>query len=181
MRTPRALVVLAAVVLTACQSQRTVLSDAQKAALADSARTIVRTMVANANKLDFASYFNDYSADADARYVENGALVPSLDAFKKEYADMAPMLDSLTNMVTTIDALVLGPDAVAVTMPDPFVIKAKGRAAAKAEGVWTAIIQRRNGKLQIVQTHESWVNPEAVMAAIMGPPTPPAKGVATKK
>lgn len=162
-----------ALALAACAKPP--LTEQQKAALADSAKTIVRTMLANANKLDFASYFNDYSADADARYVENGALVASLDAFKKEYADMAPMLDSLTNMVTTVDALVLGPDAIAITMPDPFTIKAKGRAAVKAEGVWTAIIQRRNGKLQIVQTHESWVNPEAVMAAVMGPQTPAAK------
>jgi hypothetical protein len=169
---------LAVSVLAACQNEPAALTDAQKAALADSAKTIVRNMVANANKLDFDSYFKDYSGDADTRYVENGALIPSLAAFKKQYADMAPILDSLTNMVDVIDAIVLGPDAVAITMPDPFIVKAKGRAAVKAHGVWTAIVQRRSGKLQIVQTHESWVNPESVMAALVGPP---AKAAVAKK
>ncbi len=164
--------------LTACQPQPVALTDAQKTALADSAKAIVHTMVANANKLDFNAYFQDYSADADTRYIENGALIPSLDAFKKSYLDLAPSFESLTNTLDATDAIVLGPDAVAITFPFHFSFKPKGRAEYEGQGLWTGLLQRRSGKWQIVQTHESWVNAEQAMAAMMGPP---AKDAAKKK
>lgn len=82
------ILVIFAVFGFSCQPQPATLTEAQKAAIADSAKTVVQLMLTNANKLDFVAYFDHYSADPDARYIENGSVRPSLDTVKKAYADM---------------------------------------------------------------------------------------------
>ena len=154
-----------------CQPQPTSLTDVQKAAIEDSAKAVVNAVIANANKLDFNAYFQFYSADADGRYIENGSMSPSLDEMKKGYIDLAPTLESLQNTVDAIDVLVLGPDAASLTVPFHFSFKPKGHPEYKAQGVFSVIVQRRAGSWKIVQSHESWVNPEQVMAALVPPAT----------
>jgi hypothetical protein len=154
-----------------CQNQPAPFTEAQKAAIADSARAVVQAMLANANKLDFTAYFNDYSADPNARYIENGLLYPSLDAMKRLYADLNPIFESLQNTPDVWYPTVLGSDAVAITVPLHFSLKPKGLPEFTAQSVWSGIVQRRGGKWTIIQSHESWVNPEQVMAALT-PPLP---------
>lgn len=159
-----------AILALCCQPQPTTLTEAQKASIADSAKAVVQLMLTNANKLDFVAYFDHYSADPDSRYIENGMLYPSLDAMKKTYADMNPLFESLMNVPDAWDMIVLSSDAVAITLPLHFSFKPKGLPEYKAQSVWTGVVQRRSGKWTIVQSHESWVNPEQVMAALMPPP-----------
>jgi hypothetical protein len=151
----------------ACQPQQHSLTDSQKAAIADSAKTVVQLMLANADRLDFVAYFDNYSADPDARYIENGFLYPSLDTMKKFYADLNPLFESLKNKPDGWDMTVLGSDAVAITMPFHMTFKPKGLPEYTAQGIWTGVVQRRNGKWTIMQSHESWINPEQVMAALV--------------
>jgi hypothetical protein len=153
-----------------CQNQPATFTEAQKAAIADSAKAVVQAMLANANKLDFVAYFNDYSADPNAWYIENGSLYPSLDAMKKSYADLNPIFESLQNTPDAWDMTVLGSDAVAITMPLHFSFKPKGLPEFTAQSVWSGIVQRRGGRWTIIQSHESWLNPEQVMAALTPPP-----------
>jgi len=153
-----------------CQDQPATFTEVQKAAIADSARAVVQAMLANANKLDFVAYFNDHSADPNARYIENGLLYPSLDAMKKLYADLNPLFESLQNTPDAWDMTVLGSDVVAITMPLHFRLKPKGLPEFTAQSVWSGIVQRRGGRWTIIQSHESWVNPEQVMAALTPPP-----------
>jgi len=164
------ILVILAVFAFSCQPQPTTLSEAQKAAIADSAKAVVQLMLSHADKLEFEAYFSVYSTDADVRCVENGSLYPSLDAIKKAYAQMQPMFESLHNAPDAWNITVLGTDAVAITMPEHFTFKPKGLPEYKAQGVWSGIVQRRGGKWTIIQSHESWVNPEQVMAALMPPP-----------
>jgi ketosteroid isomerase-like protein len=168
MKTPLFAVTLLAFAIFAfsCQPQPTTLTDTQKAAVADSAKAVVQLMLANANKLDFVAYFNHYSADPDSRYIENGSLYPSLEAMKKNYADNLSF-ESLNNTPDTWDMIVLSSDAVVITMPFHFSFKPKGLPEYKAQGVWTGVVQRRSGKWAIIQSHESWIDPEKVMAALM--------------
>ena len=126
-------------------------------------------MLANADKLDFVAYFNHYSTDRDGRYIENGSMYPSLDAMKKNYADNL-FLESLKNTPDAWDITVLGSDAVVITMPFHFSFKPKGLPEYKGQGVWTGVVQRRSGSWTIIQSHESWIEPEKVMAALMPPP-----------
>jgi hypothetical protein len=171
MKTPLfALTLLAFAILAfSCQPQPTTLTEAQKAAIADSAKAVVQLMLTNANKLDFVAYFNHYSPDPDGRYIENGSLYPSLEAMKKNYADNLSF-ESLNNTPDTWDMIVLSSDAVVITMPFHFSFKPKGLPEYKAQGVWTGVVQRRSGKWAIVQSHESWIEPEKVIAALMPPP-----------
>jgi len=173
MKTPLfALTLLAFAILAfSCQPQPTTLTDTQKAAIADSAKTVVQLMLANANKLDFVAYFNHYSADPDGRYIENGSLYPSLEAMKKNYADSSPLYESLNCTPDAWDMIVPSSDAVVITMPFHFSFKPKGLPEYKAQGVWTGVVQRRSGKWAIIQSHESWIDPEKVMAALL-PPQP---------
>ena len=153
-----------------CQPQPAALTEAQKAAIADSGRAVVQLMLTHANRLDFVAYFANYSADADARYIENGSFYPSLDAMKKAYAGLALVLDSLQNTPDAWDVRVLSSDVIAVTMPLHFNFKPKGLPEHKAQGVWSGIVQRRGDSWTIIQSHESWINPEQVMAALVSPP-----------
>lgn len=155
----------------ACQAGSHDLSDAQRGAVADTARMIVQDVFNKSNRLDFMAALTSYSPDADARYIENGVLIPSFDALKKEYAELGPTLDSLANTVDSLNVLVLATDAAAVTAPVHFRIKAKGRPAYTGQYVWSGIVQRRRGAWKIVQSHESWVNAQDVMAALAPPST----------
>jgi len=159
-----------ALLAASCQPQPTAFTEAQKAAIADSAKAVVQLMLTHADKLDFVAYFNDYSPDPDARYIENGLLYPSLDAMKKAYADFKPLFESLKNKPEAWDMIVLSSDAVVITMPSHFNFKPKGLPEYRGQYVWTGVVQRRNGKWAIIQSHESWLNPEQVMAALMPPP-----------
>jgi len=84
--------------------------------------------------------------------------------------DFHPLFESLVNTPDAWDMIVLSSDAVAITMPLHSSFKPKGLPEYKAQGVWTGVVQRRSGKWTIIQSHESWVNPEQVMAALMPPP-----------
>ena len=169
--------VLMLVTMCGCQTQPGGLTPAQKAAVADAAKTVVQTIFQKSNQLDFAGALALYSADSDARYMENGVLFPSLEAVRKEYAELGPTLELVENKIDSEDVLVLADDAAAVTVPVHLRIKAKGRSQYEAQYVWSGIVQRRNGTWQLVQSHESWLNAEQVMAAI----TPPAAAQAPPK
>jgi hypothetical protein len=154
-----------------CQPQPTVLTDAQKAAIADSAKAVVQDHFAGAQKLTGKAFFQSYSSDPDVRYVENGVLYPSLASAKASVDSSYGMLESLTPGVDTFDVVVLGPEAAAVTAPFHFTLKTKAGKEAKGQGVFSAVVQLRAGRWQIVLSHESEVNLAELMAA-MAPPKP---------
>ena len=174
---PRILVPLAAAVvtgITACAPSASEFTDAQRTAVADSAKAVAKRIIENSNQLNFSAAFEDYAADPDTRYVENGVLFPSLDSLKQSYAEFVPILELVRNSVDAWDVTVLGPDAAVVTLPIHLTIKAKGRPQAAGQYVWSAVMQRRAGRWKAIQTHESWQNPEKLLAALM-PPAAPTK------
>jgi len=148
------------------------LTDARRSAVAHEAQAVAKRILDYSNQIDFARAMQDYSSDPDARYVENGVLFPSLDALKKEYDELGPTLEVLENVPDAYDVTVLGPEAAVVTVPVHLRIKAKGRPELKNHPyVWSVVVQRRNGRWQAVQTHESHVDYEKLVEAL----TPPAK------
>jgi ketosteroid isomerase-like protein len=155
----------------ACQAPTPQFSDRQKADIADSARAVAQRVIDNSNRMDWAAVFADYSNDSDAKYVENGTLYRSLDALKEAYTEFGETVDLVTNSVDAWDVMVLGPDAAAIMLPIRLRIRAKGRPEAQGELVWSAIVQRRGGRWQVVQTHESWQNAQQLLAAIAPAPT----------
>jgi hypothetical protein len=164
------ILVISAVCAFSCQPQPTSLTEAQKVAIADSAKAVVQLMLSYADKLEFGPYFSVYSTDADVRCIENGSLYPSLDSMKSTYMQMQLLVESPSNTPDAWNMTVLGTDAVSITMPFHFTFKPKGLPEYKGQGVWSGIVQRRGGKWRIIQSHESWVNPEQAMAAFVPPP-----------
>jgi ketosteroid isomerase-like protein len=159
-----AVVALSAAIAFACRPSS--FTETQKAAVADSAKVVAKGIFDNANKLDFPAAFKAYSADPDARYAENGVLYTSLDSMRKAYADFAPTLESVENTVDSWDVLVLGEDAAAMTLPVHLRIKAKGRPEYKGQYVWSGLVQKRGGSWKLIQSHESWLDADKVMAAL---------------
>lgn len=153
-----------------CQQQPTDLTESKKTAIEDSARVVVKKVFELSNKLDYKTALRFYSGDPDARYIDNGAIYPSLQAMKDAYAQVGPTMELVENNVKSWDAVVLGNDAVAFTLPIRLRLKAKGRPEYAGEYVWSGIVQRRNGKWMIVQSHESWLNYAEAIAALTQPP-----------
>jgi len=160
-----------ALLAVSCQPQPVALTDAQKAAIADSAKAVVQDAFTGAQKLSGAAFIHPYSSDPDVRYVENGVLFPSLDSVKASGESFYGMLESLTNPIDAFDVVVLGPQAAVVTAPFHFSAKTKAGKEVKGEGVYSAVVQLRAGQWQIVQSHESELNLADVMTA-MAPPKP---------
>jgi uncharacterized protein (TIGR02246 family) len=146
------------------------MSDAQKAALGDSVKAVAVGMVDRMNQGDMTSGWTMYSTDPKARYVENGMVHPSLDAMKKMSADMMPNIEKFRIDIDATDAIVLGPDAVLINSPFHMTMKPKGKSEYTGQGVWTGIFQRKDGKWELVATHESVQHADAMMAAMMPAP-----------
>lgn len=164
-----------AMIALACRSERGGLTESQKLAVRDSARSVVREVFDRANKLDFAGAFQAYSDDPDARYAESGFLYPSVDSLRKTYATLQPTLEMVENTVISWNVLVLGEDVAAMTLPVHLRIKAKGRQPYIGEYVWSGIVQRRAAGWKVVQSHESYLEADKVMAAITSPAEPKSK------
>ena len=162
----RALAALTLAIAAACAPQPVTLSDAQMAAIADSAKTVVTAMVDDANKGDMSAMFSPYSNDPAARFTENGMLYGSLDSMKVAYARMSASLDTMSISVDRWDSEVLGPDAVGFTVPFHLKLKPKGKRMLDGTGVWTGVVRRGTNRWELVQSHESWANAGPIMAAV---------------
>lgn len=160
--------ILSLLLLSSCTRPTASLTETQKAA-ADSATVVVKKIFAYANALDFETGLEYYSGDPDARYIDNGSIYPSLDALKKAYAQVGPTMELIENNVISWDAVVLAPDAVALTVPTRLRIKAKGLPEYEGQYVWSGIVQKRNDRWTIIQSHESWLNYAEAMAALTPP------------
>lgn len=151
-----------------CQPAST-FTEAQKTAIADSARVVVQKVFDYSNKLDYKTALQFYSADADTRYIDNGSIYPSLAAMKDAYDQVGPTMELVENKVSSWDAVVLAEDAVAFTLPIRLRLKAKGLPEYEGNFVWSGIVQKRNGEWKIIQSHESWQNYAEVIAALSPP------------
>lgn len=103
-----------------CQKQTTTLTTVQKSQIEGSTKEVLQKILENCDKLDFKTVFQVYSGDSDARYIENGAIFPSLDLMKEEYNQLAASLELLENTVDSWNILVLANNAVSFTCTDTY-------------------------------------------------------------
>ena len=159
--------------LISCQKNEGPLTEEQKSQIADSTKQVVEQYFGYVSKLDFASAFALCADNADARYVENGAIFPSLEELKATYAQLKlalePIVEVTENKVDKWNILVLSNDAVLMTLPVNFKMKYKGRPEYNGHYVWSSALQRLNGKWTIIQTHESFTNYPEFIAGITPP------------
>ena len=175
----RRLISLAAFfVTTGCAPAPVTMTDVQRAAIADSARALVKSVMANFDKMDTDASLKDYSKDADARYMDGGSVYASFSAYRASQAQFAAVLEAAHTSTDSIDVVVLSPDAVVMSAPWQSTLRAKGRSDYIVHGAWSLVLQRRTGRWQVIHAHESIVNPDAMVAAL----TPgPSKAAAKPK
>ena len=173
MKTSRSsLVVLAfAIIAFACQPPPAVLTDAQKATIADSAKAVAQDVARGLQKLDGPAVFARCSSDPDARYLENGFLYSSYGAFKDSlYADFTT-LDSLSTQIDALNVVVLGAEAAVITESFQFTAMTKTGEEVEGKGVASMVVQLRAGRWQIVQSHESELNVVTVLDSATAHPS----------
>ena len=152
------LIVFALVIIAfACQSQPPALTDAQKTAVADSARTVIQDVMKGVQNLNGPAVFARISSDPDARFLENGFLYASYDAFKDSLYGDLPTLDSLSIQSVATD-VVVPPEAAVVTESFRFTAATKAGEDLEGQGVASIVVQLRAGRWQIVHSHESELN-----------------------
>jgi hypothetical protein len=153
------------IIAFACQPQPSVLTDAQKAAIADSAKGVAQEVGRGIQTLNGAAVLARCSSDPDARYLENGFLYASYGAFKDSlYADYA-MLSPVSYQIDVLDVVVLGSEAAAITESFHFTVKTKADEEVKGQGIASFVVQKREGRWQIIQWHESELNNTELEAA----------------
>lgn len=157
-----------AILTWSCQPSNN-LTEAQKTAIADSARVVVQKVFDYSNKLNYKAALHFYSADADTRYIDNGSIYPSLAAMKEAYDQVGPNMELVENKIASWNTMVLAEDAVAFTLPIRLKLKAKGLPEYEGNFVWSGIVQKRMGEWKIIQSHESWENYAEVIAALSPP------------
>ncbi len=126
-----------------------------------------------ASHLDAHAFVQRYAQDS-AVIVDNGlsytpqTYVPAGEAVYKA-------ISALQSKPSSFHIEVLGADAAAVTVPFTWTITSKTGKSVSGDGVWSGVLQRRNGSWAIISSHESETNLAALAAAMASPaPAPPS-------
>jgi uncharacterized protein (TIGR02246 family) len=140
----------------ACQPPaQTGMTDAQRAAVADTVRRQTDAFIAAFNHMDPNEFIAQMAINES--FAESGRLYPSRDSVSGTVRTFVAGIRSLEVGWDQVQVTVLAPDAAVVTgtFHENFVDKA-GKTT-KLHGAWSGVYQRRDGKWGIVQAHESYV------------------------
>ena len=168
--------------LWSCQKESNYLTDEDKKAIIDSTTQVVQKIIESVTEnfrdpKSMTSTFNIYFAsNDDVRHTSNGLLITSLDVLidslnSKNLANFRSTIELFEETPNRFDILVLSSDAVSITVPAHYKIKAKGLAEYSGQEVLSFILQRINGKWLVTQSHISEYEVCKAMAALMPPPT----------
>lgn len=167
--------------LVSCQKESSSLTDEQKKIVVDSTTQVVQKVMESLSR-DFkdpksmASTLNLYfSPDDDARHTSNGLLFASLSALtdsiqSKTLATFRSNIELFEETPDRVDVSVLSKDVAAITVPAHYKVKAKGLPEYNGQEVLSFLMQKRNGRWLVIQSHVSDVDLCKAMAALM-PPT----------
>lgn len=141
------------------------MGEAEKNEIVESAKLTVQKVFECSNDLKFINGLDYYSEDSDSYYTNNGQIF-SLRELRKSYSQIGSLVEILENSIDSWNSTVLSKNTVAFSLPIHLRIKLKGIAEYNGQLVWSGIVQKRNGRWLIIQSHESWLNCVAVTAAL---------------
>lgn len=132
------------------------LTDAQRAAIADTVRQHAAALYEDENRRSAEVFVAQMADGPDLfTYASTGRVFWAKDSLAKAARTRVASLRALTYTLRDARVLVLGPDAAVLT-------GSYGEAATDSTGkelafndAWTAVYQRRDGKWQIVHGHFS--------------------------
>jgi len=148
-----------------CQDEKSNLTQLDKKAIIVSAKNTVQKVFESSNNLKFADGLNYHSGDSDAYYTNNGTIL-TLDDLKKSYSQIGSSVEILENSIDSWNSTVLSENTVGFTLPIHLKIKLVGIPEYNGQLVWSGIVQKRNEKWMIIQSHESWLNCIEVASAL---------------
>tara|TARA_R110002033_G_scaffold18008_4_gene48337 strand:+ start:433 stop:960 length:528 start_codon:yes stop_codon:yes gene_type:complete len=151
-----------------CQKEKNNLTNLEKKAIIDSAKGTVEKVFESSNNLRFIEGLNYYSDEPDAYYTNNGIILTLTD-LKKSYSQIGSSVEVLKNSIDSWNSTVLSKNTVAFTLPIHIKIKLVGIPEYNGQLVWSGIVQKRNKKWMIIQSHESWLNCIEVLSALTEP------------
>lgn len=153
------------ILIQSCQNKQTDLTESQKKSIIDSAKVTVQNVFDSSNNLKFIDGLSYYSGDLDAYYTSNGTIL-SLNELKESYNQIGSSVEILENKIDSWNSTILSKNTVAFTLPIHLKIKLKDIPEYNGKLVWSCIVQKRNDKWIIIQSHESWLNCAEVMKAL---------------
>ncbi len=162
------LLIVALISAQSCEKGKSNLTDLEKELIINSAKITVQKVFESSNNLDFVSGLNYYSDEPDAYYTNNGTIL-TLDDLKKSSNQISSSVEVLENSIDSWNSIVLSKNTVAFTLPLSIKIKLVGIPEYNGQLVWSGIVQKRNKKWMIIQSHESWLNCIEVISALTEP------------
>lgn len=148
-----------------CQKGRNNLTEVDKKTIINSAKITVQKVFESSNNLKFIDGLNYYSGDSGAYYTNNGTIL-TLDDLKNAYNQIISSVEILENTIESWNSVVISDNTVAFTLPIRLKIKLVGIPEYNGQLVWSGIVQKRNEKWMIIQSHESWLNCIEVASAL---------------
>ena len=170
--------VAVAVVVMGCQTNSAPaagggggVTDAERAAITDTATAIMNSVLSGAAHMKGAEVAARLAKDSVV-ITDNGVESTSADAMAAQADSLYAILSSVNGKATAINVKVLSPEAAFVHASLKFDLTTKAGKSVNANGVVTALVQRRSGTWAITDFHES----EADIATVMAALTPSAAG-----
>jgi len=152
-----------------CGTGQSALSDAERTAIAESAKAVIKAIWDSGKALDANGVCEHFTRDPDGRFVEDGRLITNDELLANCIASYGA-LESLSVSPTALDAIVLARDSVALTAPCDFSFKTKAGVKFSGKTVLTLLVQHRNGIWQVVQSHVSHQDVPGIMASFQQKP-----------
>jgi hypothetical protein len=140
-------------------------SEAEKRQIIQTASLVVTKIFEASNNKQYLQGLDYYSDDDNAYFVSDG-VVNSLDDLKKSYVIAGAAVEDLHNEILQWNSKVLSADLISFTLPVKLRLKLKGIPEYTGQIIWSAILQKVEGKWLVVQSHESWLNAAEVAKAL---------------
>ena len=166
MKTLTAIILIGLGILSSsCNNKNDTLTELERNEIINSAKATVEKVFESSNNLEFVNGLNHYSDEPNSFYISDGKIL-SLEELKASYNEIGPSVEVLKNSIDSWNTKIISKDAVSFTLPVHLKLKLKGIPEYNGQLVWTAIVQKKNKRWKVVQSHESWLNCAEVSAAL---------------
>lgn len=150
-RATTSIAALSLLALAACQPAE--LSTSQRAAVAAQVTAVMDTAMAGINRLDPQPFLT--LLEGNKVYAENGMIFPTHDSLVAQVQSIPTMFQSVDlRWTSNPEITVLGKDAAVLTSRFAESVVDSAGTAITLTGIWTGVLQRKDGKWAIVQAHE---------------------------
>lgn len=156
---------LLAMLVAACEprteTSATPMSEAQRAAIADTVTSLTRAMIDAANRVDAEATFQRFASGSEGVHMNMGVRY-SRDSLIAMYRPIFNGLERQQIEPGTPTVTVLGPDAAVLSVASRFSATPKTGPQIASPFAWTLVWARRDGAWSLVHSHES--TPQALPA-----------------